>query len=92
MIKSTELQAKLEAMMEIITCNYSPAKYDPEIAIDVARYRTAKRVYEEADDALCSCDIDWDSYSEEDYNAIAELMEKLYCEIEMMEEDLGIEA
>lgn len=99
MITSRDLRVKLEKMMEFILRNYRPAKYDPKSAIDRAVYKEAKKIYEEADDALCSCDIEWiyhhngdwvDNFNE-DYDAIAELIDKLSCEIEMMEEDFGIE-
>lgn len=88
MITSRELRQKLEDIMTMLTSNYSPAQWDAKSEIDKARYREAKKLYDEADDAIDLCEIDWDDNSDEDYDAIAELMNKLSCEIDMMEEDL----
>lgn len=88
MITSRELRNKLEEVMDMLTSNYSPAQWDAKSEVDKARYKEAKKLYDEADDAIGLCEIDWDDSTDEDYDAIAELMDKLSCEIEMMEEDL----
>ena len=90
MITSRELRNKLQEVMDMLTSNYTPAQWDAKDKTDVARYKEAKKVYEEVDDAIDLCEIDWDDSSDEDYDAIAELMDKLSCEIEMMEDDLNI--
>lgn len=90
MITSRELRTKLEDVMDMLTSNYTPAQWDAKNEIDVARYKEAKKVYEEADDAIGLCDIDWDDGADDDYDAISQLMDRLGCEIEMMEEDLNI--
>ena len=90
MITSRELRVKLEEVMDMLTSNYTPAQWNAKDKIDVARYKEAKKVYEEADDAIGLCDIDWDDGADDDYDVISQIMDRLGCEIEMMEEDLNI--
>ena len=90
MITSRELRTKLEEVMDMLTSNYTPAQWNAKNEIDVARYKEAKKVYEEADDAIGLCDIDWNDGADDDYDAISQIMDRLGCEIEMMEEDLNI--
>lgn len=90
MIKSTEVRIKLETIMEMIESHYRPAKYDAKNEKDIAMYKLAKRVYEEADEMFYFSFIDYDNDYDEDFEAISKLLDKLGCEIEMMEEDLNI--
>lgn len=91
MITSRKLRQKLEEVMDMLISNYTPAQWDAKNAIDVARYKEAKKVFVEADDAIGLCDVDWDNDdADDDYEAIAQLMDRLGCEIEMMEEDLNV--
>jgi len=91
MMNAKELRNDLEETMDMLVSNYTPAQWDAKNEIDIARYKEAKKVYEEAEDAIGLCEIDWsDDPDDEDYEAISQLMDKLCCEIEMMEEDLNI--
>lgn len=91
MMNAKELRSKLEEIMDMLVSNYSPAQWDAKNEIDLARYHEAKKVYEEAEDAIGLCEIDWsDDPDDEDYDTISQLMDKLSCEIDMMEEDLNI--
>lgn len=85
-----ELRKKLEEIMDMLMSDYTPAQWDAKNEIDIARYKEARKVYEEAEDAIGLCDIDWNDSSDEDYEVISQLMDRLSCEIEMMEEDLNI--
>lgn len=90
MITLRELRIKLETIMDMITSNYPQAKYDTKNKKDIAIYKLAKRVYEEADEAFYSDDYDYDNDFNKDFKTIGQLLDKLECEIEMMEEDLNI--
>ena len=91
MIKPTKLRAKLEDVMDMLTSDYTPAQWDAKNEVDVARYKEAKNVYEEAYAAISFCDIELVDDSYEDYYTIAYLMDKLSCELEMIEEDFSID-
>lgn len=91
MITSKEVRIKLETIMEMIKDKYPKAKYDNDLANDIAIYKLAKRVYEEADEMFYFGFIDYDDGDyDEDFEAISQLLDKLECEIEMMKEDLNI--
>lgn len=92
MITSKELRIKLETIMEMIKNNYPQAKYNPKNEKDIAIYKLAKRVYEEADETFYfgHYNYDYDNDFNKDFKAIEQLLDKLECEIEMMEEDLNI--
>lgn len=90
MITSRELRTKLEEVIDMLISNYTPAQWDAKNEIDIARYEEAKKVYDEADDAISFEEVIWDDSSDEDYEAISQLMDNLSCEIDMMEEDLSI--
>lgn len=90
MITSRELRSKLEEVIDMLISNYTPAQWDAKNAIDVARYKEAKKVFVEADDAIGLCDVDWDDGAADDYDVISQLMDRLGCEIDMMEEDLNM--
>ena len=90
MITSRDLRNNLEDIMYILTSDYAPDKWNAKNEISVAIYKEAKKVYKEADDAISLEDICWDYSSDEDHYVIADLMDKLSCELEMMEEDFDI--
>lgn len=92
MITLRELRIKLETIMDMIKSNYPQAKYDTKNKKDIAIYKLAKRVYEEADEAFYFgyYDYDYDNDFNKDFKTIDQLLDKLECEIEMMEEDLNI--
>ena len=87
---SKDLRSKLEEVMDMITSNYTPAQWSIKNEIDKARYKEAKKVYEEVAEAIDLCAIDWDDGADDDFDAIAQLMYRLSHEIEMMEEYANI--
>jgi len=91
MITSRELTTKIVAMLNILNRNYASTNLDAKKEIDVARYKLTKRIYEEADDAIRSHEVDWDDEDYmEDFDNIDQLMYILSRYIRVMEKDLNI--
>lgn len=90
MMTSREMRKNLEDTVDMLTSDYTPDQWKNKKKIDLARYTVAKSVYDEVNDAISFDKVIWDYSSDEDYDAISQLMDKLYCEIDMMEEDLNI--
>ena len=80
-MKATDLRSSLEEVMNLFKGDYSPAQWDIKKEIDLARYNEAKKLYDRAIEE----DIDWDNSSDEDYEAISHLMDKLSRKINMIE-------
>lgn len=85
MIKAKDLRQKLEDAITMLTSDYSPEQWEAKSEVDKARHKEAMKLYDEADDAIGLCEIDWDDSSDEDYDAITLLMDKLAIEIQKLE-------
>lgn len=85
MIKAKDLRKKLEDVIDMLTSDYSPEQWKAKKEIDIARRNEAMKIYDEADDAIGLCEIDWDDSSYVDYDAIKLLMDKLAIEIQKLE-------
>lgn len=82
-MKAMNLRNKLEEVIDILNSDYTPEQWKNKEKIDMARYEEAKKTYNEAETAIEY--LDWDGSSDEDYEAITELMDKLSRKINMIE-------
>lgn len=82
-MKATDLRNRLEEVMDLFKGDYSSAQWNIKKEIDMARYNEAKKLYNEAENSIE--DLDWNGSSDEDYEAISQLMERLNRKIDSID-------
>lgn len=88
MIKGEYLKKRLEEVLDMLDSDYSPEQWKFKEEIDLDRYQEAKKLYDEANDAISMNHIDWSTASDEEYDTISRLIDTLDSKIDMIEEDL----
>lgn len=84
-MKAMDLRNRLEEVIYMMNSNYDPEQWKVKETIDMARYNEAKKIYNEVKNAIDSDSIDWTNSSDEDYEAISQLMERLNRKIDSID-------
>ena len=86
LIMVKDLRSILEEAIDLLGSNYTETQWKDKADIDLARYRVAKKAYKEVSKHIERGEIYCDT--EEEYEAINQLMYKLGRKLESIEEEM----